>query len=67
MTAKVFGSSRSAFPAGISAGGRRSGQTQAATTLAAHQLHVLFSAGNPAHAQAHPDWRPVRATPITTR
>jgi transposase len=45
----------------------RSGQTQAATTLAAHQLHVLFSAGNPAHAQGAPEWRPVRATPTALR
>jgi len=30
-----------------------------ARTLAAHQLHVLLSAGNPASTQAAPDWRPV--------
>lgn len=28
-------------------------------TLAAHQLAVLFSAGNPQHTAAAPDWRPV--------
>jgi transposase len=27
--------------------------------LAAHQLLVLFSAGNPTHTGAAPDWRPV--------
>jgi len=27
--------------------------------LAAHQLSVLFSAGNPARTAAAPDWRPV--------
>ncbi len=27
--------------------------------LAAHQLLVLFSAGNPTHTGAVPDWRPV--------
>jgi transposase len=31
----------------------------AATTLAAHQLHVLLSAGNPEAVQAAPVWRPV--------
>jgi transposase len=31
----------------------------AARTLAAHQLHVLLSAGNPAETKAAPDWRPV--------
>lgn len=31
----------------------------AAQTLAAHQLHVLLSAGNPTAAQGAPDWRPV--------
>ena len=30
-----------------------------AQTLAAHQLQVLFSAGNPAATSAAPDWRPV--------
>ncbi len=30
-----------------------------ATTLAAHQLHVLLSGGNPEAAQAAPVWRPV--------
>jgi transposase len=30
-----------------------------ARTLAAHQLQVLLSAGNPASTQAAPDWRPV--------
>ena len=30
-----------------------------AHTLAAHQLHVLLSAGNPASTQAAPDWRPL--------
>jgi hypothetical protein len=36
-----------------------SSTTDAAKTLAAHQLHVLLSAGNPDHAQAAPVWRPV--------
>jgi transposase len=37
-----------------------SGSCQAtAQRLAAHQLQVLFSAGNPAGACAVPDWRPV--------
>jgi len=31
----------------------------AALTLAAHQLQVLLSAGNPTGTQAAPDWRPV--------
>jgi transposase len=30
-----------------------------AKTLAAHQLHVLLSAGNPEATQAAPAWRPV--------
>jgi transposase len=30
-----------------------------ARTLAAHQLQVLFSAGNPDAAQGAPQWRPV--------
>lgn len=30
-----------------------------AKVLAAHQLSVLFSAGNPAYTGAAPDWRPV--------
>jgi transposase len=30
-------------------------------TLAAHQLQVLFSAGNPAATCAAPTWRPLRA------
>ena len=30
-----------------------------AMTLAAHQLSVLFSAGNPDRTAAAPDWRPV--------
>lgn len=33
--------------------------TKAATTLAAHQLQVLLSAGNPEATQAAPAWRPV--------
>jgi len=33
--------------------------TKAAKTLAAHQLQVLFSAGNPEAAQSAPAWRPV--------
>jgi transposase len=32
---------------------------EAARKLAAHQLHVLFSAGNPEGTRAAPDWRPV--------
>jgi transposase len=31
----------------------------AARTLAAHQLSVLFCAGNPERTAAAPDWRPV--------
>jgi transposase len=31
----------------------------ATQTLAAHQLHVLFSAGDPDATQAAPAWRPV--------
>jgi transposase len=31
----------------------------AAQRLAAHQLSVLFSAGNPTRTAAAPDWRPV--------
>ena len=34
-------------------------QTEAVKTLAAHQLQVLLSAGNPAIAQGAPQWRPV--------
>lgn len=34
-------------------------RTQAGTTLAAHQLHVLLSAGDPTAARAAPVWRPV--------
>jgi len=34
-------------------------ETEPSRTLAAHQLQVLLSAGNPAGAQAAPDWRPV--------
>jgi transposase len=33
--------------------------TEAAKALAAHQLQVLLSAGNPATAQGAPQWRPV--------
>ena len=36
-----------------------SGGNEAAKRLAAHQLQVLLSAGNPAGTQAAPDWRPV--------
>jgi transposase len=32
---------------------------QATAALAAHQLTVLFSAGNPARTATAPDWRPV--------
>ena len=32
---------------------------KAATTLSAHQLQVLLSAGNPEATQAAPAWRPV--------
>jgi transposase len=32
---------------------------EVARKLAAHQLHVLLCAGNPAGTQAAPDWRPV--------
>jgi transposase len=31
-------------------------------SLAAHQLQVLFSAGNPSNTSAAPDWRPVGPT-----
>ena len=34
--------------------------TDRAALLAAHQLHVLLSAGNPDGTAAPPDWRPVR-------
>jgi len=34
-------------------------KTGAAKALAAHQLQVLFSAGNPDRTGAAPDWRPV--------
>jgi transposase len=34
-------------------------RSKAATTLAAHQLQVLLSAGNPEATQAAPSWRPV--------
>lgn len=34
-------------------------ESQASRTLAAHELQVLLSAGNPAGTQAAPDWRPV--------
>ena len=37
-------------------------RTAAAKTLAAHQLQVLLSAGNPAAAQAAAAWRPVGPT-----
>jgi transposase len=33
--------------------------SEVARKLAAHQLHVLLSAGNPAETKAAPDWRPV--------
>ena len=35
------------------------GQDAKAKTLAAHQLSVLFSAGDPNRTAAAPDWRPV--------
>jgi len=37
--------------------------TAAAKTLAAHQLQVLLSAGNPEAVQAAPAWRPVGPGP----
>ena len=37
----------------------RSTPAEAAKTLAAHQLHVLLSAGNPAGTQSAPVWRSV--------
>ena len=37
-------------------------RTAAAKTLAAHQLQVLLSAGNPETAQAAAPWRPVGPT-----
>lgn len=36
---------------------------QATAALAAHQLTVLFSAGNPHRTAAAPDWRPVGPRP----
>jgi transposase len=36
--------------------------TSAGKTLAAHQLHVLLSAGNPDAVHAAPAWRPVGPT-----
>lgn len=39
-----------------------SGTSTAATTLAAHQAQVLFSAGNPEATQAAPAWRPIGAS-----
>ena len=36
--------------------------TEVARTLAAHQLQVLFSAGDPTRAQGAPAWRPVGPT-----
>jgi transposase len=40
------------WPSGVDA-------SMTAQHLAAHQLQVLLSAGNPAGTQAAPDWRPV--------
>ena len=37
-------------------------QTEVAKTLAAHQLQVLLSAGNPTGAEGAPAWRPVGPT-----
>jgi transposase len=37
----------------------KAGAEAQAKRLAAHQLAVLFSAGNPERTQAAPDWRPV--------
>jgi transposase len=34
-------------------------EAQTTAALAAHQLTVLFSAGNPAHTSAAADWRPI--------
>jgi transposase len=39
--------------------GKNSSDEQAARRLAAHQLAVLFSAGNPEAAAAPSDWRPL--------
>ena len=36
-------------------------------SLAAHQLQVLFSAGNPSKTSAAPDWRPVSPTTYTKK
>ena len=49
---------QAAFQRASSAGGRRA-RTAAAKTLAAHQLQVLLSAGNPEATQAAPTWRSV--------
>lgn len=35
---------------------------QQAIAMAAHQLHVLLSAGDPTATKAAPDWRPVAAS-----
>ena len=37
----------------------RGHRSEVSKKLAAHQLQVLLSAGNPAGAQGAPDWRPV--------
>lgn len=41
---------------------REAAADQHVKQLAAHELLVLFSAGNPEQASAAPDWRPVRPT-----
>jgi transposase len=38
------------------------GKDEQAKALAAHQLHVLLSAGDPHGTKAAPEWRPVRAS-----
>ena len=59
MTAKVFAFSTSGFPAASSAGGHAEHDPASTKTLAAHQLHVLLSGGNPDATQAAPVWRAV--------
>ena len=55
---KGFGFVKSVFPAGSLSGGLPPVMPPT-KQLAAHQLAVLFSAGNPERTQAAPDWRPV--------
>lgn len=47
------------WPTGRSLG---DGTSAASKPLAAHQMHVLLSAGNPEATQAAPAWRPIGPT-----